>query len=262
MLARDAEAILWVDITGCHWYRTDLATFDTVSYAVPSTIGAIAQRRSGGIVAAVAEGYATLSLTGDYHLAISFLPAADRMNDANCDSNGRFWAGSTATDFARGRGMLHVLRPDWTIETVLDGLTLPNGLDWSPDDSEFYLVDSIERVVYAYNFDLDRGTIRDQRVLYAFADDDDAMPDGLTVDKRGNLWIAAYGGHRFDVVAPSGRRIGSIPVPVKYPTSCALGPSGDIWVTSARGAGDPLEGALLTSSLPGCLGTPSNLFNG
>jgi sugar lactone lactonase YvrE len=66
------------------------------------------------------------------------------MNDAKCDPSGRFWAGSTAMDFAPGQGALHVLEPDRSTRVVLDGLTQPNGLGWSPDGSVFYLVDDLD----------------------------------------------------------------------------------------------------------------------
>ncbi len=91
------------------------------------------------------------------------------------------------TDFAAGEGALHVLFPDWTVRTVLRGLTLPNGLGWSPDDRTFCPSDGVEHVLLASHLDPETATLyglsldllcvtsaRDGLDL----DSDDRVPDG------------------------------------------------------------------------------------
>jgi sugar lactone lactonase YvrE len=85
------------------------------------------------------------------------------MNDATCDPQGRFWAGSMAEDHRPGGGALHRLDGRGRVETLLDGLTIPNGAGWSPDSRTMYLVDSGPRTILAFAFDPDRGTIAERR---------------------------------------------------------------------------------------------------
>ena len=68
------------------------------------------------------------------------------MNDGACDPQGRFWAGTLADDHHDGGGALYRLDRDGRTELVLDGLTISNGMGWSPDGATMYLVDSGPRV--------------------------------------------------------------------------------------------------------------------
>jgi sugar lactone lactonase YvrE len=57
------------------------------------------------------------------------------VNDGACDPQGRFWAGTMAHDESPGAGVLYRLELDGTCTTVLAGLTISNGIGWSPDGS-------------------------------------------------------------------------------------------------------------------------------
>ena len=66
-----------------------------------------------------------------------------------------------------------------------------------------YLVDSGPRVVHAFAFDGERGTISAGRVLITVPEDVGA-PDGMTVDAAGDLWVAIYGAGRVHRYTPDG----------------------------------------------------------
>ena len=127
------------------------------------------------------------------------------------------------------------------------GLTLPNGLGWSPDNKSFYFVDSMQHVMWRYDFDEDSGNISNRRVLVTF-EDDGSVPDGMCVSNDGSLFVAMWGGYRVEVYSPDGVLKDVIPVPVKQPSSCAFGGKDGrtLIVTSAAGATDvinePLNG--------------------
>ncbi len=104
---------------------------------------------------------------------------------------------------------------------VLEGLTISNGLGWSPDGQTMYLVDSGPRVVHAFSFDGDGGTISAGRVLVTVPEDIGA-PDGMTVDAAGDLWVAIYGGGRVNRYAPDGSLARCTP---SRPGSARAGPS-------------------------------------
>ena len=117
---------------------------------------------------------------------------------------------------------------------MLDGLTISNGMGWSPDGDTMYLVDSGPRVIHAFAFDGDRGTISDRRVLVTVPEEVGA-PDGMTVDAAGDLWVAIYGGGRVNRYAPDGSLREVYPVPARQCTCCAFGGPGlhRLFVTTA-----------------------------
>src|SRR5882762_4132936 len=82
-----------------------------------------------------------------------------RINDAKCDAKGRLWAGTLSSDFKLGAAALYRIDPDGTCTRMMGGVTLGNGLDWSPDNAVLYFVESFTREVLAFDFDLERGQI-------------------------------------------------------------------------------------------------------
>ena len=64
------------------------------------------------------------------------------MNDGACDPQGRFWAGTVAYDETPGAASLYRLELDGSTTTMLTGLTISNGIGWSPDGGTMYLNDS------------------------------------------------------------------------------------------------------------------------
>ena len=119
-------------------------------------------------------------------------------------------------------------------EVVLEDLTISNGLGWSPDGRTMYLVDSGPRVVHAFSFDGDGGTISAGRILVTVPEDIGA-PDGMTVDAAGDLWVAIYGGGRVNRYAPDGSLREVYPIPARECTCCAFGGPGlhRLFVTTA-----------------------------
>ena len=87
---------------------------------------------------------------------------------------------------------------------MLDGLTISNGVGWSPERDTMYLVDSGPRVIHAFAFDGDHGTISGGRSLAAVPEDIGA-PDGMTVDAAGDLWVAIYGAGGSNATHPTAR---------------------------------------------------------
>ena len=146
---------------------------------------------------AAGQGFGYLSPEGSLRALAEIAPPGTRMNDGACDPQGRFWAGTLADDHRPGGGALYRLERNGGTELILDGLTISNGLGWSLDGATMYLVDSGPRVIYAFAFDAERGTIVDGRILVSVADDVGA-PDGMTVDAAGDLWVAIYGGGAFN----------------------------------------------------------------
>ena len=221
------DELLAVDILAGGVYRgrlDDEGLLDLVrSYQLPSTVGAIApvQGDEGWILAA-GHGFVHLSPHGELRPLLDVTPAGTRMNDGACDPQGRLWAGTLADDFRPGGGALYRLDPDGRVEVVLRGLTISNGLGWSPDGRTMYLADSGPRVVHAFEFQGEAGTISNDRVLASLSPDV-GTPDGLTVDTDGDIWVAIYDGGRVHRYAPDGVLRDELVLPAAQCTSCAFG---------------------------------------
>jgi sugar lactone lactonase YvrE len=247
--ARRGE-LLRVDILAGRVYRDRVAADGTLvavgSYEVSGTVGAIAPvQGDAGWLLAAGRGFLYLRPDGSWVTLAEVTPAGTRMNDGACDPQGRFWAGTMADDHHAGGGALY--RLDWTgrTELMLSGLTISNGLGWSPDGGTMYLVDSGPRVVRAFAFDGDRGTISAERVLVTVPEEVGA-PDGMTVDAGGDLWVAIYGAGSIHRYSSEGALQQVLTVPAKQSTSCAFAGPGlnRLYVTTGtEGWSDEQRGA-------------------
>jgi sugar lactone lactonase YvrE len=173
----------------------------------------------------------TLDLLGDNY----------RMNDAKTDASGLFWAGSNTIDFVPGEGSLWRLDENWNATVVHTGLTLPNGIGWSPDNTVMYVVDSMQKVILKFPFDRDMSIIAGEPEVFAGPEVFNGLPDGLAMDTRGHIWLAEFGTGQLMEFSPDGAIVSRIAIPTEQTTSCAfVGPQLDkLWVTSAAIGLDP-----------------------
>ena len=239
----ERQELLWVDILGRQMHRGTLGPdgalerVETIS--IDRHIGAAAPAAGGGYVLAAGAGFLFVDEAGSIQELAQ--PEGDRtdvrMNDGACDPQGRFWAGTMAYDESPGAGTLYRLELDGSCTTVLTGLTISNGIGWSPDASTMYLNDSGTGCVDVFRFDGPSGAISDRRTL-VHIDQPGVAPDGLTVDDEGGIWVALWNGAAIHRYAPDGSLLASVQLPVERPTSCAFGgPRRDtLFVTTARQA--------------------------
>lgn len=236
------------------------------SWRAGQPVSAVAAREAGGLVLAARDGFLSLDLvTG----AVSLLAAVEadrpgnRMNDAACDRAGRMFAGTKAEDDTWGAGALYRLDPDHGLSTVLSGVTISNGIGWSPDEGLMYYVDSPTRRVDVLDYDPATGAAVSRRP-FAEIPGGNAMPDGLTVDADGGVWVALWDGGAVLRYDPRGRVTAVVTVPVPRPTSCAFGGPGldVLYITAAAGPGRDGRGGSLLACRPGPVGLPANPYRG
>lgn len=225
--------LVWVDITRGGLFENDLATGDQRSTTLPTMLGAaVPRQQEAGFAVAASDGYGFV-VDGELTIVAPDFTSPDlRSNDAKCDSHGRLWAGSNHMEFVPGRGALRVWDGGASSRVVHEGLTLPNGLGWNADDTEFYLVDSMARQLLSAPFDADTGEIGELVVVKTFHEED-GLPDGLAVDRDGGIWIAMWGGAQVLRVDRHGQVTGRVPMPCSQPSSCAFGADGTLYITSA-----------------------------
>ena len=267
------EAVLyWVDITGKLVHRYDPASGQDTTIDVGQAVGAARPRRSGGLVLALQDGFAALdTATGrvEWLAEVEKDDPTNRMNDGACDSAGRFWAGTMSFTERQGAGSLYRLDVDHRVTLMLGDLTISNGIGWSPDDRIMYYIDSTTGRLDAFDFDAARGTIGNRRML-AEMDLPGAVPDGLTVDAEGYIWVALWGGWCVRRYAPDGRLDRPIELPVSQVSACAFGGAdlADLYITSASAnlsdeqrAREPHAGALFRCR-PGVRGLHVHAYGG
>ncbi len=182
-----------------------------------------------------------------------------RLNDGGVDPAGRLWVGTYSTRGEPESG-LYCVSATGTVTRVLDGLVAANGLGWSPDGSLLYLADTGRCRVDILATDPAGGTAL-QHVGTLFEDDgSQGRPDGLAVDRDGNVWIAMWGGGHLRCYGPEGTLLDTLPTPVTFPTSVAFGDDdlATLYVTTSSHhvedpAGEPAAGSLLTrrAEVPG-----------
>ena len=264
------QRLLWVDIMRGRVHAFTPSTGACRNIAVGRPVGALASCRDGSLVLAVAGGFARLDLDSqkfEMQAAAEADRPQNRMNDGACDGAGRFWAGTMALDEGPGAGALYRLDPDLTVHTMLTGVSISNGLDWSLDGRRMYYVDSPTRRIDVFDFDLATGSIANRR-MFVEVPADAGIPDGLTVDAAGYVWLALWGGAALRRYAPDGTLERVVPLPVTHPTSCAFGGAAldELYVTSARRpltaeekARQPQAGGVFRLR-PGVVGRPAHLF--
>jgi sugar lactone lactonase YvrE len=237
----EQNELFWVDILGSQLHRAQVGAHGLLemiaTVELDRHIGAAAPAAKGGYVVAAGTGFLLIEPDGTVReLAQPEAGRTDvRMNDGACDPQGRFWAGTMAYDESPGAGTLYRLELDGTCTTVLQGLTISNGIGWSPDGTEMYLVDSGTRQIDAFEFDPTSGDLARRRTIVQI-EEPGIAPDGLTVDNQGGLWIALWDGAAVRRYDHNGSPLATVPLPVDRPTSCAFGgPELTIlFVTSAR----------------------------
>ena len=266
------RSLLWTDIAGRRIHRLHPESGAVWTRALDQMAGAVLPRASGGLALCLQDGvWLTDADEGEPRL-LAPVEADDRttrLNDVKTDRAGRLWGGTMALDARPGAGALYRIDPDGTVVYVAGPMTISNGIEWSPDGSLMYYVDTATRRLDVFDFDLATGTAGGRRPLVHF-DESFGLPDGMTIDAAGGLWVAFYDGwavRRFD---PAGDLDRTVELPAARITSCAFGGPDltDLYITSARDglsprqlAEQPLAGGLFAVT-PGAAGLPITPFAG
>lgn len=224
---------------------------------------ALRPRVGGGAVIAVERGFVLQDPDGGLHpLGEVWNDPRVRMNDGGCDPAGRFYCGSMAYDQRPGAATLYRMDPDRSVRPVLIGVTVSNGLAWSPDGSLAYYNDTPTMQISVFDWSEARG-LSNRRVFTRVG----ALADGLTVDAEGAVWTAIWNGSAVRRYLPDGRLDAVIEVPTRRVTACTFGgPDLDqLYITTSREqtdvGDDPLAGALFRVDV-GVRGLPAAPYAG
>ncbi len=266
------QALYFIDILGKKVLRFDPESGETRDWDVPDIIGSMAIRASGGAIVALANGVHSLDFeTGACTMLASSTDLNDQVQlaDGKVDRRGRFIVGSSDRGMKEARGKLYVLDPGATqLRAIDDDIFLANGPCWSPDDTTFYHADSIRKLIYAYDYDIETGTVANRRP-FASTEDLGGIPDGATVDAEGHIWSAICEGAKLVRFRPDGSVERIVEFPLKLPGSVMFGgPALDrLFVPTLSPAfmgreADPLDGSTYVIDGLGVTGLAEPRFGG
>lgn len=199
------------------------------SIATETDTGAVVPLDSGELVSVEAGGvFALAGGRRDFVCPVPGVVSEDyRPNDAKLGPDGRLHVGVMDYAATEGAGSLWALDRAGTSELLLEGLTIPNGMDWWEDT--FWFVDGPEPKVSAYR-QSGGGFVKCGEISTR------GIPDGISLDSVGNVWVALWGEGRVDCYGQDGRLLHQVVVPAQLTTSVAFcGPSlTTLAITTAR----------------------------
>jgi xylono-1,5-lactonase len=263
------NAVYWVDILRPALHRLSLADESVTSWPMPGKIGWVVERRDRpGFIAGMQSGFCELTLD-----PVRVVPRVspepqypgNRMNDAAVDGRGWIWAGTMDCDARLETGSLYCLDANFNVTRRDTGYIVTNGPGFTPAQDFVYHNDTARGIVYRFAVTPD-GVLHDKEKFLTFSPEA-GLPDGMTVDAEGCVWIAHWGGARVSRFKPDGTLERTIPLPAAQITNCVFAGAGldRMFVTSAavgHREAEPLSGALFEVDAGGIRGLPPRYFAG
>jgi sugar lactone lactonase YvrE len=263
------ESLFWVDIEACLLQEIKFPAKKLTTWKLPEPVGMLAVQDTHHLILALQTGLIRFDLRTaniEWLLDIEKEINKNRSNDGKCDAKGRLWLGTMHLKCADHCGSLYMIDEDLNLTKKIDNLTISNGIAWSLDNRRMFFIDSSTYRVDAYHFDLETGNIEFEKTAITISEEL-GMPDGMTIDEEGMLWVAHWNGFAVRRWNPeTGELLQSIEVPVLQVTSLTFGGKhlNQLFITSAKtGLSDeqlrqyPLSGHLFSITLP-VKGLPSN----
>jgi sugar lactone lactonase YvrE len=261
----------WQQLRFVDMFAGDVLTLDgdrVVRTPVGSAVAAVIRPRLGGGAIVAREHDLAISNADDLSDLAGFVTIDEdpgmRCNEGGCDPDGGFWIGTLSYEFTEGAGTLYRLDPgSLRPSPVVPGLSISNGLAWSPDTQTMYLNDSGTGTTWAFDYDPLEGPANRR----AFSTEGPGAPDGLCVDSEGGVWVARYNGGRVQRHDPDGTISAVVELGPSRPTACCFG--GDdlstLYITTTReglsDGAEPEAGSLYCVQ-PGVSGLPVLGFAG
>lgn len=238
--------LYWIDILGKQLHGLKLKSQAHSVLELPDTPGTFGFSESGHMMIFLPDGLHKIE--GDGTLSLISRPDdmddTLRFNDGKVDPWGRFVVGTMEKDGVNNKGVtngsLYLVHKDGWFENIgPKQFHIPNGMAWTENEKHFYHVDTTKKSVYRYEYDTMKRLINKVKII-DFTNEV-GVPDGLTIDKEGMLWIAHWGGGRISHWHPQeGKKLGEVLVASKNVTSCTFGGTNyqTLFITTAAIGGD------------------------
>ena len=229
--------LLWIDTQGSLFIYTPKDGKNR-EIKLDRMIGTVVPYKEDTVLVGLQDGIYEMSLTTK---GLKFIAdpegrdAGNRYNDGKCDAEGRLWIGSMDKDCTPLKAGFFLVNPDGSSKTILNGVTISNGVIWSPDNTKMYYQDTPTRNITAFDFDKERGVISNRQEIIHLPDSF-GTPDGNTIDEEGMVWVANWDAACVTRWNPrTGELLQRIDVPALNVTAVAFGGENleDLYITTA-----------------------------
>lgn len=240
------QALYYCDIPGRRLHRFDPHSGESKHWDFHSEVASLAPFLNGSLLLAMRDGLWRFDpATGERALAAKppYDPSVERFNDGKCDPQGRFWVGTIYEPRTAALASLNCFAHG-TLERMGEGVTVLNGLAWSPDGRTMHWSDTKAHSIYAADFDAGSGTLSRKRVFASFPVKQQGQalqnyggrPDGAAMDSEGCYWVAMFEGQRLLRLSPAGEVVCEVELPVRCPTMPCFGGADlkTLYVTTSR----------------------------
>jgi len=258
------QVLYWVDIRGMKLHIFDPAKNEDEVIPVNQYIGCVVPRSGGGLILALQSGIYEINLeTKELKKVADPEPdkPLNRFNDGKVDPKGRFWVGTLEiAETSEPMGSLYCLDTNGKVKKMVENVGVSNGLSWDLATKTMYFIDSILKRVDGFDYDVETGAITNRRIIVK-TPNELGVPDGMTIDEEGMIWVAFWRGSciiRYD--PKDGTILKKVVLPVSKVTSCAFGGKDldKLYITTASYEVDtqkePLAGHLFVLNNPGVKG--------
>lgn len=232
-----SQELIWLDVTQGKIRFFSPIKDDQFEVALDRPVGSLALTQGDDLWLALRDGFGHYSRRSS--VVDPFIKVIDgpeiRFNDGAVDARGRFLAGTMGYNPEPHTGSLYTFTPESGYRVLLPEVGISNGVCWNKDSSQMFFVDSLTQCIQRYDYNLGSGTLSNSRVLIKFQNED-GIPDGLTIDQEGSLWVAMWGGSQVLKINSAGLIEESIQLPVTKVTSMTFGGNDlrDLYITTAR----------------------------
>jgi sugar lactone lactonase YvrE len=252
------NVVLWVDILGKKLFRYDFNNEKHNSWNMPEYIGCVVLTQiKDEVLVLLKNSIKKFNLSSNtFSDLVTFTeePENNRFNDGFVDTHGRFWVGSMDFKGEESTGVLYCVNKDLTYEIKDSGYNVVNGPTISHDNKTLYVNETKSGKIFSFNYNLDNGNIGNKKLFKKFKKNE-GLPDGLTVDTEGGVWVAAVLAGCVRRFSSDGKLDQEIKIPSPIVTSCKFGGlnNSTLYVTTSKILMDnntlknnPLSGSLFS----------------
>lgn len=258
----EEQALYWLDLHRPALHRwSERDGHRRIALDRQNALGALLLGERGEALLMRANGLAALTLADGTTRALStpFAGLPELIpNDGAVDPTGRLWFGTSHREESDPRGILFRTSDGRRFEPADAGFAVCNGPAFNVDGTVLYASDTAQGVVYAYDLDGD-GVLHDRRPFARLPEGE--LPDGLTVDAEGGVWVAHWGGGCVTRWGQDGSLSERLEVPTPAVTAVRFGGAdlGELFITTASEDDAGADAGVLYATRPGVAGLPQPL---
>ncbi len=240
------RVLYYTDIPGHRLHRFDPVSGALAHWDFDTDVASCAPLVDGQLLLAMRDGLWRFNPGTGARTEVAkppYDPAKERFNDGKCDPQGRFWVGTIYEPREPANAALYCHTGGQLVKRA-DGITVSNGLAWSPNGRTMYWSDTKAHTIYAFDFDPITGGISGKRMFASFPVKQAGQPltgyggrpDGAAVDAEGCYWSAMFEGQRLLRLSPAGEIVREVRLPVRCATMPCFGGHDlkTLYITTAR----------------------------